>query len=172
MKRCFTGADIRLNADYFSDRVYYDSLAEKVVFTGMIDEYFDYCYGRLEYRTLRFENEILDTDNYQGNAVVNYTEYEIPYTRIIEHRHFENTESDKTIITREYPDIWKEGSEPYYPINDEKNNALYERYKILADETKNVIFGGRLGMYRYYDMHNIIEEALKCAEYEKERHAK
>ena len=91
----------------------------------MIDEYFDYCYGRLEYRTLRFENEIIDTDNYQGNAVVNYTEYEIPYTRIIEHRHFENTESDKTIITREYPDIWKEGSEPYYPINDEKNNALY-----------------------------------------------
>lgn len=172
IEKMLYGADIRLNADYFSDRAYYDSLAEKVVFTGMIDEYFDYCYGRLEYRTLRFENEILDTDNYQGNAVVNYTEYEIPYTRIIEHRHFENTESDKTIITREYPDIWKEGSEPYYPINDEKNNALYERYKILADETKNVIFGGRLGMYRYYDMHNIIEEALKCAEYEKERHAK
>ena len=172
IEKMLYGADIRLNADYFSDRVYYDSLAEKVVFTGMIDEYFDYCYGRLEYRTLRFENEIIDTDNYQGNAVVNYTEYEIPYTRIIEHRHFENTESDKTIITREYPDIWKEGSEPYYPINDEKNNALYERYKILADETKNVIFGGRLGMYRYYDMHNIIEEALKCAEYEKERHAK
>lgn len=172
IEKMLCGADIRLNSDYFSDRVYYDSLAEKVVFTGMIDEYFDYCYGRLEYRTLRFENEIIDTDNYQGNAVVNYTEYEIPYTRIIEHRHFENTESDKTIITREYPDIWKEGSEPYYPINDEKNNALYERYKILADETKNVIFGGRLGMYRYYDMHNIIEEALKCAEYEKERHAK
>lgn len=172
IEKMLYGADIRLNADYFSGRVYYDSLAEKVVFTGMIDEYFDYCYGRLEYRTLRFENEIIDTDNYQGNAVVNYTEYEIPYTRIIEHRHFENTESDKTIITREYPDIWKEGSEPYYPINDEKNNALYERYKILADETKNVIFGGRLGMYRYYDMHNIIEEALKCAEYEKERHAK
>lgn len=172
IEKMLYGADIRLSADYFSDRVYYDSLAEKVVFTGMIDEYFDYCYGRLEYRTLRFENEILDTDNYQGNAVVNYTEYEIPYTRIIEHRHFENTESDKTIITREYPDIWKEGSEPYYPINDEKNNALYERYKILADETKNVIFGGRLGMYRYYDMHNIIEEALKCAEYEKERYAK
>lgn len=172
IEKMLYGADIRLSADYFSDRVYYDSLAEKVVFTGMIDEYFDYCYGRLEYRTLRFENEILDTDNYQGNAVVNYTEYEIPYTRIIEHRHFENTESDKTIITREYPDIWKEGSEPYYPINDEKNNTLYERYKILADETKNVIFGGRLGMYRYYDMHNIIEEALKCAEYEKERYAK
>lgn len=172
IEKMLYGADIRLSTDYFSDRAYYNSLAGKAVFTGMIDEYFDYCYGRLEYRTLRFENEILDTDNYQGNAVVNYTEYEIPYTRVIEHRHFENTESDKTIITREYPDIWKEGSEPYYPINDEKNNALYERYKVLADETKNVIFGGRLGMYRYYDMHNIIEEALKCAEYEKERHAK
>ncbi len=172
IEKMLCGADIRLNADYFSDRHYYDSIAKKVVFTGMIDEYFDYCYGRLEYRTLRFENEILDTNNYQGNAVVNYTEYKIPYTRIIEHRHFENTKSDKTIITREYPDIWNEESEPYYPINDKKNNALYESYRILGDKTENVIFGGRLGMYRYFDMHNIIEEALKCAENEKERRTK
>lgn len=169
IEKMLSGADIRLNADYFSDKEYYDSLAGKVVFTGMIDEYFDYCYGKLEYRTLRFENEILNTDNFQGNAVVNYTEYEIPYTRIIEHKHFENTESDKTIITKEFPESWTDNSEPYYPVNDDKNNKLYEQYRRRADKADNVIFGGRLGMYRYFDMHNVIQEALKCAENEKER---
>ena len=169
IEKMLDGADVRLNADYFSDKKYYDSLAGKVVFTGMIDEYFDYCYGRLEYRTLEFENEIINTDNYQGNAVVNYTEYEIPYTRIIEHRHFEDTDSGVTVITREYPGTWTDDSEPYYPVNDDKNNTLYERYRSLAAQTDNVIFGGRLGMYRYFDMHNVIREALDCAEKEKER---
>ena len=128
----------------------------------MIDEYFDYCYGELEYRSLRFETETLDTDNYQGNAVVNYTEYDIPYTRIIEHKHFESGTQPKTVITREYPATWKHGDEPYYPMNDERNNALYARYKALADQEHNVIFGGRLGMYKYFDMHHVVAEALKC----------
>ena len=116
----------------------------------------------LEYRSLRFEDEILDTDNYQGNAVVNYTEYEVPYTRIIEHKHFEYGTQLKTVITREYPQVWHHGDEPYYPMNDEKNNTLYKKYRELADKEENVIFGGRLGMYQYFDMHNIVAEALKC----------
>lgn len=154
--------EVILSEDYFSDRKKYDNIASKILFTGMIDEYFDFCYGNLEYRTLRFENELHDTDNFQGNAVVNYTEYDIPYTRIIEHKHFEFGKQEKTIITKEYPDIWKPGMEPYYPVNDEKNNSLYNKYLKLAEKKENVIFGGRLGMYRYLDMHNIIEEALKC----------
>ncbi len=154
--------EVILSEDYFSDRKKYDNIAAKILFTGMIDEYFDFCYGNLEYRTLRFENELHDTDNFQGNAVVNYTEYDIPYTRIIEHKHFEFGKQEKTIITKEYPDIWKPGMEPYYPVNDEKNNSLYNKYLKLAEKKENVIFGGRLGMYRYLDMHNIIEEALKC----------
>ena len=170
-----SGAEVRLEADYFKDREYYDSLAEKVIFTGMIDEYFDYCYGELEYRSLRFETEQLPIENYQGNAVVNYTEYEVPYTRIIEHKHFESAgqttgngqkREPYTVITREYPCNWKRGAEPYYPMNDEKNNKLFEKYKSLADERKNVIFGGRLGAYQYYDMHQVIEEALKTADQE------
>ena len=139
-------------------------MALKTVFTGMIDEYYNYCYGELEYRSLRFETEILDTDNYQGNAVVNYTEYEVPYTRIIEHKHFEYADAEKTVVTREYPADWKHGDEPYYPMNDEKNNALYAKYRELADKEDRVIFGGRLGMYRYFDMHNVIDEALKTAD--------
>ena len=149
--------------------------AENLVFTGMIDEYYDYCYGELEYRSLRFETEVLEMENYQGNAVVNYTEYEIPYTRIIEHKHFEygcqggygesrSGISDKTVITREYPAAWSRGKEPYYPMNDEKSNALYEKYRALADKEEHVIFGGRLGMYRYFDMHQVVREALKAAE--------
>lgn len=138
---------------------------DKVLYTGMIDEYFDYCLGELQYRSLRFEEEYLeDCDNYQGNAVVNYTEREIPYTRIIEHKHFEFGAQSGTVITREYPEVWQKGSEPYYPVNDEKNGSLYEKYAQLASREKNVLFGGRLGQYKYYDMDKVIAEALKMAE--------
>ena len=167
------GIPFRLETDFFKERGELENQAKKIVFTGMIDAYYDYCYGELEYRSLRFETETLDIENYQGNAVVNYTEYEIPYTRIIEHKHFEygcqggygNTDGDvnpRTVITREYPAAWEKGAEPYYPMNDEKNNALYEKYKQLAAKEENVIFGGRLGMYRYYDLHQVVAEALRC----------
>ncbi len=137
---------------------------DKILYTGMIDEFFEYCYGELAYRSLRFESEyIKDTDNYQGNAVVNYTEREIPYTRIIEHKHFEFGKGDGTVITREYPVEWKRGDEPYYPVNDEKNSALYAKYEALAGEQENVIFGGRLGQYKYYDMDKVIRAALDMA---------
>jgi UDP-galactopyranose mutase len=137
----------------------------------MIDEFYGYRFGELEYRTLRFETEDLPQENYQGNAVVNYTEAEIPYTRIIEHKHFEfgcqgGVATDHTVVTREYPAAWKHGDEPYYPMNDEKNNALFAQYKALAESEKNVIFGGRLGMYKYFDMHHVIAEALACAKKE------
>lgn len=136
----------------------------RVLYTGMIDEYFDYCLGGLQYRSLRFEEEFMeDCDNFQGNAVVNYTEREIPYTRIIEHKHFEFGRQKGTVITREYPAVWRRGDEPYYPVNDEKNTGLYEKYKALADAERNVLFGGRLGQYRYYDMDKVIGEALKLA---------
>jgi UDP-galactopyranose mutase len=159
--------EVRLNTDYFTEREELDRLADKIVFTGMIDEFFDYCYGELEYRSLRFETEVLDLENYQGNAVVNYTEYEVPYTRIIEHKHFEfmcqsEEVNNKTVITREYPAAWQKGDEPYYPMNDAKNNELYEKYRALADKEERVIFGGRLGMYKYFDMHHIVAEALNC----------
>ena len=171
VEKMLTGIEVRLNTDFFSNREELEALADKIVFTGMIDEYFDYCYGELEYRSLRFETEILDEENYQGNAVVNYTEYEIPYTRIIEHKHFEfgcqnGNYNPKTIITREYPATWKKGDEPYYPMNDDKNNELYAKYKELADKQEKVIFGGRLGMYKYFDMHQVIEVALNVAEKE------
>ena len=130
----------------------------------MIDEYYDYCYGELEYRGLNFESETLDIPNYQGNAVINYTEAQIPYTRIIEHKHFENSESDKTIITREYPKTWTKGEEAYYPVNDDKNSQLYAKYKDLADKEDKIIFGGRLGMYKYMNMDEVIKEALNLAE--------
>ena len=160
IEKMLEGIDIRLNCDYFSKRKELETIANKIVFTGMIDQYYDYCFGELEYRSLRFETEILESENYQGNAVVNYNEYEIPYSRIIEHKHFEYGKQEKTVITREYPATWKKGDEPYYPMNDEKNNCLYEKYKALADKENKVIFGGRLGMYKYYDMHHIISEAL------------
>lgn len=168
VKKMLEGAEVRLETDYFSNRDAFDAMAEKCVFTGMIDEYFDKCFGELEYRSLRFETEELNMENFQGNAVVNYTEYEVPYTRIIEHKHFEfgcqnGTVNPKTVITREYPAKWESGDEPYYPMNDEKNNALYRKYQDLAEKKKNVIFGGRLGMYKYYDMHQVIAEALKTA---------
>ena len=173
IERMLEGTEVRLMTDFFADREILAKEAENIVFTGMIDAYYDYCFGELEYRSLRFETEVLDMENYQGNAVVNYTEYEVPYTRIIEHKHFEygcqggyggdgSGVSDKTVITREYPAAWSRGEEPYYPMNDEKNNALYARYRELAGQEEHVIFGGRLGMYRYYDMHQVVKEALKC----------
>lgn len=173
IEKMLEGMEVRLGVDFFEDREILESEADHIVFTGMIDAFYDYCYGELEYRSLRFETETLDMENYQGNAVVNYTEYKIPYTRIIEHKHFEygcqggygNTGTpavQKTVITREYPAAWEKGAQPYYPMNDEKNNALYERYRELAEKEEHVIFGGRLGMYRYYDMHQVIAEALKC----------
>ena len=169
IERLLEGVDTRLGCDFFAHRQELEALADKVVFTGAIDEYYGYRFGKLEYRTVRFETETLDTPNYQGNAVVNYTEREVPYTRVIEHKHFEmfGTEVDncpKTVISKEYSSEWTEGSEPYYPVNDEKNNALYLKYKELADKETNVIFGGRLAEYKYYDMHHIVEKALRCFE--------
>lgn len=159
------GTDVRLECDYFSDRESLNSLAEKIVFTGPIDQYFDYCYGRLEYRTVRFEQETLDTSNHQGVAVMNYTDGDTPYTRIIEHKHFEFGTQDKTVISKEYSSEWKNDSEPYYPINNDRNNALYQQYKELADKEANVIFGGRLAEYKYYDMHHIVEQVLNRPEF-------
>ena len=160
------GIETRTGCDFFTDRSYWENLAEKIVFTGKIDEFYDYRFGRLEYRTVRFETEILDAPNYQGNAVVNYTAREVPYTRIIEHKHFEAFGEavyaiPKTIISREYSTEWKDGMEPFYPVNDEKNNALYQRYRMIADTEKSVIFGGRLAEYKYYDMAPVIEKAIK-----------
>ena len=166
-EKMLEGIEVRLNTNFFENKDYFQGIANKIVFTGMIDEYFQYCFGPLEYRSLEFETKILEVDNFQGNAVVNYTEYEIPYTRIIEHKHFElDSSSEKTIISYEYPTKWDKDKEPYYPINDEKNNELYARYKMLAEGQDKVIFGGRLGMYQYYDMHKVIEEALKLVEKE------
>lgn len=171
IERMLEGVEVKLNTDFFEQKEELMKQAEKVVFTGMIDEYFDYCYGELEYRSLRFETEKLDVDNYQGNAVVNYTEYDVPYTRIIEHKHFEflcqgekSGSVQGTVITREYPSDWQKGDEPYYPMNDNRNNKLYAKYKKLAEQEANVIFGGRLGMYKYYDMHNVVEEALNTVD--------
>lgn len=164
IERLLQGADIRLGEDYLDRKEYWDSLAEKVLYTGTIDTYFGCCFGELEYRTVRFETQVLDTDNYQGNAVVNYTDSETPFTRIIEHKHFVFGDQPKTVISREYSVEWKPGDEPYYPINDEKNNALYQKYRLLAEKEPNVIFGGRLGEYRYYDMDAVIEAALKKAQ--------
>ena len=153
--------EVRLNIDYFEDREALNQLADKIVFTGKIDQFYDYQFGLLEYRSLKFENEVHNTENYQGNAVVNYTEREIPYTRIIEHKHFEFGKQPKTVITKEYPEEWTVEKEPYYPINDIKNMDIFKQYKVLADKEANVIFGGRLAEYRYYDMHQIIGSALK-----------
>lgn len=160
IEKMLEGIEVKLNTNFFDNREYFENIAEKIVFTGMIDEFYNYKFGKLEYRSLRFETEILNEENYQGNAVVNYTEREIPYTRIIEHKHFEFGKQEKTVITKEYPSEWKEGDEPYYPVNDEKNNRLYEKYRELAEKETNVIFGGRLGEYKYYDMDKVIEKVL------------
>ena len=167
VEKMLEGIEVRTNTDFFEFRKENPDIADKIIFTGMIDEYFDYRLGTLQYRSVRFETEVLDCDNYQGNAVVNYTEKEVPYTRIIEHKHFEFGKQEKTVISREYSSEWKVGMEPYYPVNDERNNQLFMEYQKLAEEEKNVIFGGRLGSYKYYDMDKVVEAALeKFAEIE------
>ena len=163
------GVEVRTGVDFFAEREQWEQMSDKVVFTGKIDEYYGYRYGKLEYRTVRFEQETIDTANYQGNAVVNYTEREVPYTRVIEHKHFESFGADvyanpKTVISREYSTEWEDGMEPYYPVNDEKNSELYAKYKALADAECNVIFGGRLAEYKYYDMAPIVEKVLQITE--------
>ena len=164
IEKMLAGSDVKTDTDYFEFIKENPDIAEKTVFTGQIDEFFGYRYGALGYRSVRFENEILDTDNYQGNAVVNYTDREVHYTRIIEHKHFEFGKQEKTVISREYSAEWQPGIEPYYPINDEANNALYEKYKTLAATRPDVIFGGRLGQYKYYDMDKVIAAALSAVD--------
>ncbi len=159
IEKMLIGSEVLLNEDFDKNK----HKASKILYTGMIDEYFDYCYGELEYRSLKFETEELNIENFQGNAVVNYTEFDIPYTRIIEHKHFDihkETNKEKTFITKEYPMNWSKGDEPFYPMNNDKNNELFEKYKLLGEKETNVIFGGRLGMYKYFDMNNVIKEAL------------
>ena len=156
--------EVKINADFFSDRKYWESMADRIVFTGKLDEFYDYKFGKLEYRTVRFETDKLEKQNHQGNAVINYTEAEIPYTRIIEYKHFEPEnpayQKDITVISREYSTEWKDGMEPFYPVNDEKNGVLYKKYKTLADSENNVFFGGRLAEYKYYDMDDVIEKCI------------
>ena len=166
VEKMLDGIEVKTDTDYFEFIKENPDIAEKTVYTGMIDEYFDYQLGALQYRSVRFETEVLDTDNYQGNAVVNYTDREVPYTRIIEHKHFEFGTQEKTVISREYSSEWKVGMEPYYPVNDDQNNQLFEQYKELAKNEPNVIFGGRLGNYKYYDMDKVIEAALELADQE------
>ncbi|NBH96958.1 UDP-galactopyranose mutase [Anaerotruncus sp. 1XD22-93] len=166
VEKMLDGIPVKLNTDYFTFIKENPEIADKTLFTGMIDEFYGYKLGALEYRTVRFETEKLDMENYQGNAVVNYTDREVPYTRIIEHKHFEFGKQPVTVISREYSSEWKPGIEPYYPINDEKNNELFARYRALAEQEEKVIFGGRLGNYRYYDMDKVIEAALEMAEKE------
>ena len=161
IEKMLDGIEGKLNTDFFEDKEKWLNISDKIIFTGMIDQYYDYCYGELEYRGLNFEFETLDLENYQGNAVINYTDADTPFTRIIEHKHFESSESPKTIITKEYPKTWMKGEEAYYPLNDDKNSELFKKYQKLAKSEDKVIFGGRLGMYQYYDMWQVIDEALK-----------
>ena len=162
VERMLEGVALRFDTDYLADREAWNALADRVIYTGPIDAYFGYRLGALAYRSVRFETETLDMENYQGNAVVNYTDADTPYTRIIEHKHFEFGTQPKTVISREYSAEWKKGDEPYYPVNDEKNGALYAQYKALADAEPHVVFGGRLGEDKYYDMDKVIESALAC----------
>ena len=162
VERMLDGIEVRLNTNYLKNKAELDALAGRVIYTGPVDAYFDYALGALQYRSVRFETEVVDCPNYQGNAVVNYTDRETPYTRIIEHKHFEFGTQPKTVISREYSAEWAPGDEPYYPVNDDANNALYARYKAMADAEPHVVFGGRLGEYRYYDMDKVIESALAC----------
>ncbi len=164
VERMLDGVEVRLNTDYFENKEELDALANKVVFTGAIDRYFDYCFGALEYRRVRFETEVLDMENYQGVAVINYTERKVPYTRVIEHKHFVFGTQPKTVISREYSAEWKLGDEPYYPINDKKNQELLIKYQQKAKEMSNIVFGGRLGSYKYYDMDRIIEESWRTSD--------
>lgn len=164
-EKLLEGIEVRLESDYFANKEEYNSLADKIVYTGPIDLFYDYKYGKLEYRTVRFEQELIDTDNYQGVAVMNYTDAETPYTRIIEHKHFEFGKQSKTVISKEYSSEWNDDSEPYYPVNNEINTNLYLKYKELADSESNVIFGGRLAEYKYYDMHHIVEQVMNRPEF-------
>ncbi len=164
VEKMLKGIEVRLNVDYLKNREGLEKIAKKIVYTGPIDEFFGYSKGHLQYRSVRFDTKVLDTDNFQGNAVVNYTDGETPYTRIIEHKHFEFGTQEKTVISYEYSAEWKVGDEPYYPVNDEKNGKLYEEYKALAENVPNVIFGGRLGEYKYYDMDKVILSALQKVE--------
>lgn len=164
VERMLEGIEVRTNTDFFKFREEHPDIAEKIIFTGMIDEYFGYQLGALEYRSVRFATEVLDCENYQGNAVVNYTDKEVPYTRVIEHKHFEFGKQEKTVISREYSSEWQVGMEPYYPVNDAKNSELYAEYKKLAEAEENVTFGGRLGNYQYYDMDKVVGAALAAAE--------
>ncbi|HHV60422.1 MAG TPA: UDP-galactopyranose mutase [Clostridiaceae bacterium] len=166
IEKMLEGVDTRLGANYFDHKDELDDMAVRILYTGMIDEFYEYRYGPLEYRSLRFETEVLEIDNYQGNSVVNYTDTDTPYTRIIEHKHFEFGTQSTTVITKEYPIEWKRGYEPYYPVNDDNNNELFSRYRRLADKEKNVLFGGRLADYKYYDMHHVIKKALQAVEKE------
>lgn len=166
IEKMLEGIEVKLNEDFFDKTDYYKKIAKKIVYTGPIDEYFKFSLGKLEYRSLKFEEKILDEENYQGNAVVNYTGLEVDYTRVIEHKHFENNESQKTVVTFEYPADYKDGMEKYYPINDDKNNELASKYKELALKEENVIFGGRLAEYKYYDMDDIIKSAFEIIEKE------
>lgn len=166
VEKMLEGTEVRLNTDYLHNREEFDAMADRIIYTGMIDQFYDYKLGVLEYRSVRFETEEIEIDNYQGNAVVNYTEREVPYTRIIEHKHFEFGKQPTTIISREYSSEWKKGDEPYYPVNNDKNNALYEQYKALAESENKVVFGGRLGGYKYYDMDKVIAAALEMCEKE------
>lgn len=163
IEKMLEGIEVRLNTDYLEHRNEWSALADRVVYTGELDRYFDYSLGTLEYRSLRFENETLDIPNYQGNAVINYTEREVPYTRIIEHKHFDFGTQPKTIITREYSSEWRKGDEPYYPVNNAQNNGLFAQYRALAQQETKVLFGGRLAEYKYYDMHQVVEQALLAA---------
>ncbi|HDY7821907.1 TPA: UDP-galactopyranose mutase [Vibrio vulnificus] len=164
IEKMLEGIDVKLNTDFLSNKEYYESITDKVIYTGPIDEYFDTKLGKLEYRSLQFESEVLEIENYQGNAVINYTEKEIPFTRIIEHKHFSSDVSDCTVITREYPKEFESGDVPYYPINDDRNMELYKKYRRLSKEKSNVIFGGRLAEYKYYDMHQVIRSAINAIE--------
>jgi UDP-galactopyranose mutase len=164
VEKMLDGVEVRLGLDYLADKAAWDAMADTVIYTGAIDRYFDFCLGPLQYRSVRFETEVLDTANYQGNAVINYTDRETPYTRIIEHKHFEFGTQPKTVISREYSVEWQPGGEPYYPVNDAKNSALYAEYKALAQREPNTVFGGRLGEYKYYDMDAVIAAALNMAE--------
>ena len=164
-EKLLDGIDVRTECDYFEHKDELSAIADKVVYTGPIDQYFNYCYGRLEYRTVTFEQETLDTPNHQGVAVMNYTDADTPYTRIIEHKHFEFGTQKKTVISKEYSSEWKDDSEPYYPINNDRNTALYQQYKALADKEEDVIFGGRLAEYKYYDMHHVVEQVLNRPEF-------
>lgn len=159
-ERLLDGIEVQLDTDYLVNRKYYDSITKKIIYTGPIDEFFEYKLGTLDYRSLKFEHERLEEENYQGNAVINYTEREVPYTRIIEHKHFESAMTKHTVISKEYPKDWVLGDEPYYPINDEKNMSIYRKYRELSKKTERVIFGGRLAEYKYYDMHQVIRSAL------------